>query len=440
MFLSLAEWSVGLTVSVLLSGQHSKQLLGSCFHSSVILGTLISILIFITSLFVPNLFTSLSASDAVQVSIALEIGALMAFFRIVQQFFIGIEQSKNKYSVQNSITTVYNFMISLGSVGIAIYNQSLVYIFSWQLIVTIFIVLVHLRYTITLQLINNPKQLMLWSTTGLIQVFRHSSRVWPSAFGSVLFTQGDRLILGNLLSPDLTGIYSALASIATQINALSALPIQPLITHLRSIKRDSRDNAYFQSIANAVFLNTAISTTIGVSLICFQSEIANLLLGNWLSSGNINILLSVIAGIYVIYSYNAVGYYILFAVNKELLNTVISILSSLITLGLIYILTTKYGVMGSILGNLGYWVSLSFLFYGFRSVSFPLASVSKVYALSVLALGLSFLSLCFEPIMIRFLLYIACLGIIFIANFSTLSTMYILNKQKNGIFRHDQKS
>lgn len=428
-FLSLAEWSVCLTTTILLSGENSKNLISSCFYSSAILGIIISSAIYTTALFISSIFPSISREEADQLSTLLKIGCFTLFFRVVMQFFIGVEQSNNKYSLHNIITSIYNIVFGAGSVLISLYSQSLTLIFIYQLAITIISLAVHLRFNVKFNLITDLKQLLFWSTKNLKVVFLHSSRIWPSAFGSALFTQGDKLILGNLLGPSLTGVYSALASLVTQINSLSALPIQPLITHIK----ERRPKTDYGQILTAISLNTSIATSIGLILICFQPEIANLILGKWSNNYDLKIMMLTMIGIYVVYSYNAVGYYILFATNREALNTVVSISASLTSLFLIYILTINFGINGSIVGNIGYWVSLIFLYEGYKEIGFKWMSAVKIYILSLLALLLSFLTAFFEILEIRIVIFLACGSLILIANSFMIKRIYNLTKLSDGL-------
>ncbi len=76
--------------------------------------------------------------------------------------------------------------------------------------------------------------------------------------------------------------------------------------------------------------------------------------------------------IYSLYVLNATGYYLLFAVGKVRTNVIINLVSGVLALMLIAVGARQFGLIGAVVGNAGYALSLLFVYAGFRVVSVPL--------------------------------------------------------------------
>ncbi|MBD2699632.1 oligosaccharide flippase family protein [Spirosoma sp. BT702] len=407
--ISLAEWSISISTTVHVADNPNKKVLGACFWVTMMLGLVLGCLIYLSSYFVQVFLISFSPEQQEQVSFLLKITSLTTIFRIPHQFFIGLEQAYNRYDAQNLITTVYNLLFYIGSIFIAGYTHSLTGIFIWQFFIMVLGLIMHIAYTSKSKFYTSFSSLFSWSGAEIKKVLSYCSSIWPSSLGAALFTQGDRLLIGRLLGSELTGIYAAATSITTQINNISALPAQPLSSYIKS--KDVVDDTHLlnQTISNTVYLNVFISVASAITIICFSVEINLLILGNISNYENASLILPTLAGIYAVYSFNAVGYYILFGVFKQALNTIIILISGIVTLILIYLLTMQIGILGAAIGNIGFWLTLFCLVYGYRAVSFSLIYVIRIYIFGFLSLILSFGSLYYNELYIRMFIFLLCM-------------------------------
>ncbi|WP_229364533.1 lipopolysaccharide biosynthesis protein [Fibrella aestuarina] len=427
---SLAEWSIALSTTVLTTKDNNKNISSACFYSSIILGLFVFSVTILISTAISEFYSSLSPDDVQSLQRIIQIGSITMCLRVIQQYFVGIEQANNRYDAQNIINTVSNTLFYCGSIAFAYTSKSLLTIFAWQLIITFFSVITHVLFSIRIKLITGIKQLLTWSNTDIKKVLTYSSKIWPSAFGSVLFSQGDRLIVGKLLGLEATGIYTALTSIVNQINILSALPAQPLVSYVKSYLGTAEETKLKKFVENSSSLNVLLSIGIGIILICFSPEIINLLLGKWTGTLNMRKSFILLTIIYSVYSLNASGYYILFAVSKEKLNTAISLTAGLITLTSIFILSNEFGLIGAVVGNAGYWITLLLAYYGLRYIPNSFNYLIKSYIICTGILFLSMISTLISNLLGRGMICIVCILLLCLVlniNIKSLSQK-ILNK------------
>ncbi len=63
---------------------------------------------------------------------------------------------------------------------------------------------------------------------------RYSLAAWLVVVGTVLFTQGDRLVVGAVLGTATLGVYAVITSTVLQINSLSATAVLPILPEISS--------------------------------------------------------------------------------------------------------------------------------------------------------------------------------------------------------------
>ena len=182
-------------------------------------------------------------------------------------------------------------------------------------------------------------------------IVRYSGQTWLASLGGVLFSQVDRLIVGSMLGSKELGIYAAITNITSQINVLSALPVQPLVPYLA---RHDLDRTTLQKrIKSALQLNAVVALGLGAILYSFAPLILNILLDKTFSADLI-VPFRIATAIYALYSVNAVGYYTLFAIGEVSICMKIQLLSGVFSLLLIYLGVSNFGVIGAVTGNIGY--------------------------------------------------------------------------------------
>ncbi|QNP29886.1 oligosaccharide flippase family protein [Cylindrospermopsis curvispora] len=71
--------------------------------------------------------------------------------------------------------------------------------------------------------------LLLLATNRATQIFRYNLAMWLMTIRGILFTRGDRIVVGSVLGPESLAIYAIVSDVASGINFLVAQPIQPFL-------------------------------------------------------------------------------------------------------------------------------------------------------------------------------------------------------------------
>lgn len=448
-FVSLAEGSVALATTVFIAKEIQQEgrlkpkyssVADACLSATALLGIIFFVILYILSPFLANLYQEYGDINVSIIYKSLKISAILLFLRILQQYFIGVLQAHHQYGIYNSSFTIYFILSITGNVILAWLDYSIVSLFVWQTILTLFSLGFYMGLCFRRKYIFRLIPSVQLSNPILKDVLLYCCRTWPGNIGGLLFTQGDKLIVGKLLGLEMAGIYSALTNITYQINVHSATPVQPIIAYLKSdIGVSNQRSIYkksYKTIEKSIFSNTMIVLFLGLFLIVFSNEIVIYFLRiQAVDSLNLPILLSSLALIYAIYSMNAVGYFTLFAIHKEMINTLISIGSSVITISLIYSGTILYGLTGAIWGNIGYFVSLIQLPIAFSFIGFKSKSSSRLYLVVSFMLVFAYLWVATElSLLIRIILFVSCLCIALLNARPYIGSMVssIMNRYSQG--------
>jgi O-antigen/teichoic acid export membrane protein len=208
-----------------------------------------------------------------------------------------------------------------------------------------------------------------WSGSKARQIFRYSLATWTATLGSAAFSQCDRLIVGGMLGAPILGVYSAITGITSKINSFSGTAVQPLVPWL---SRDVAMNASAEArIRQAVHLNAIIAIWSGIFLYVMADWVMRIVIPG--GGGSREILgLQIAAVIYALYSLNAPGHFILFAVGRPQTNAVVTMSGALVSLALIFVGARYFGLLGAVAGNAGYLLLFVLTTSGLRKVRIPL--------------------------------------------------------------------
>jgi len=317
------------------------------------LATFAAIALFFGAESIVNLFTKLDNIQHLAAVNALKIGGLVVWARLLQQVLVGVEQAYQRYGIMNFLNTLQSALIAAGMLFVAWKGGRTVALMQWQFVVSIVVLLSHiwavksLLKDVSLRLILNKYK--------VLAVGQYSGMIWLSSLGGALFARADRLIVGSLLGTQILGIYSVMTDITTQINSLSALAVQPLVPRLSNLsaKQNINQHELQSQVKQAFQINSFIALVIGAGLFTFADEILHSFITGILSKQYI-VPFCIIIFIYSIYSINGVGYYVLLSLNAADKCMYIQIISSVLSLLLIAVGSTKFGLAGAALGNSGY--------------------------------------------------------------------------------------
>jgi O-antigen/teichoic acid export membrane protein len=317
------------------------------------LATLSSLLLWYSSQsivwFFPRL-TDLQLQIAIQ---SFQLGSFVVWAKLLQRFFVGIEQAFKNYGFLNFINTLQTGITNIGMLWIAYTGGRTLDLMKWQVISNFAILVVHVL--VSHFLLKCISLRFIWDSQRCMEIFRYSTMTWLTSVGSALFTQGDKVIVGSIIGTHLLGVYAAITSVASQINAFSSFPVQPLLPELSQLLSSTprKDKEIISLVRQAFHVNVVIATGLGGALIILGPMLLPLLLSQDNLSEYIKPFYLAIL-IYTVYSANAVGYYVLFSTNNVGFSFKIQILAGILSLILIAYGTSAWGVWGAVLGNSGY--------------------------------------------------------------------------------------
>jgi len=373
---TLAEAGLSTATTVFVSqdlGQEDKdglsQTLTATLGAMLILATLGAIVLWVGSTSIVGWFPNLKQAQQITAIQTLQIGAWVVWTRLFQQILIGVEQAYQRYGSLNLLNTAQSILLSLGLLAVAWSGGRTIALMQWQAVVSILSLSIHSLFVRSL--LQKMRLSPNWNWEKGLAVGRYSRMIWLISLGTALFNRVDRLIVGGLLGTQALGIYAAITDIATQINSLSALPVQPLLPHLSSFSGkhlEQPDLTY--SVKQALQLNGVIALGLGATLITLSSSILTIVFpGEAIDQYILPFCIAI--SIYSLYSLNAVGYYILLGTNSTNTCTAIVLASGALSLTMIAIGAHYLGLLGAIFGNVGYLTTCALALLGLKRLSIP---------------------------------------------------------------------
>lgn len=336
-----------------------------------IMATLAAICLWVGADRITSLFSQLKPLQQVSLSKAFQIGSLVVWARLIQQVLVGIEQAYQNYKLINLVTTIQSLLTSVGMLSIVWIGGQTYELMQWQAFVNILILFSHIL--ITRFLLKDTSIHLRWNGTKALEVVKYSIVVWLSSLGSVLFSRIDRLIVGNILGTHVLGIYAAITDITSQINGISALPVQPLVPFLSRLSSSNIEMLKLRDhIKKAVEVNTFIALGLGGSMIALAPFLLKVILPHEFDTSYTTIF-QIATTIYSLYSLNAVGYYVLFGVKAANVCAIIQLIVGLMSLLSITIGAYHFGLIGAIMGN-----SLYLCIYGLTFISMKYLNIPNI--------------------------------------------------------------
>ncbi len=308
-------------------------------------------------------FTKLQLSQQIITVRALQLGSVVVWARLLQQLMVGIEQAYQRYDLSNLVNTLQSFALNLGMLAVAISGGKTVELMQWQIWIVSIALVAHC--CLSWFLLRGFGVGWRWSKSRGLEILRYSLTIWLSAIGGVLFSQIDRVIVGAVLGTSQLGIYAAVTNITNQINILSSLPVQPMIPALSAIAaRAEYDRVEVEERVKQAFLvNSLFALGIGNVLLIVAPFLLELVLG-YPPSVDLVIGFRVAILAYSLFSLNAVGCYLCISLNAAWICTIIQLLSGMVTLVLIGVGANQFGLLGAMLGNLGFIMTWLMNIYG----------------------------------------------------------------------------
>lgn len=361
-FVALAEGGLSISTTVFLSKSIAKgnfeevpQILSITFSAMLFMASIAAFALVFGSEKIVSLFSKLDVTQ-IQIAItALKIGAIVIWARLIQQVLVGIEQAYEKYKITNLLNTFQLAITNVGMVFIVLwFDAKIVALMQWQALLSLFFAISHI--CLCIWLLKDVKFKFEFEIKEARKILNYSIGTWLTSIGIALFQQGDKLIVGNILGTEILGVYGAITSVTSKINVLSATVLQPLLPRISNLLKNNRTDLLKQ-IKVAFQINLYISLAMGIGLIVFSFYILSFLFkGEIRPEYSIAFITATI--IYSIYSFNAVGYFLLLGFGKSHTSFLIVMLGGVSSLFLISICSNKWGLVGSSIGNIGYILTL----------------------------------------------------------------------------------
>ncbi|MBG0744576.1 MAG: oligosaccharide flippase family protein [Cylindrospermopsis raciborskii KL1] len=360
--LTVVEAGLSNTATVFLSKDLSEQDNLKVSHSitvimsfMLVLAVLASLLLYSNAPAVISFFPKLDHQQYKDGVLALQIGSFSILLQLLQQVFIGIEQAYQEYRLLSILKTLQFTLLSLGWITIAFQGGNSVTLTIWQLAVSSLIFVAHISVFGVLTKKQDLK--IAWDKEKAIVILRYNLVMWSMTLGGLLFTRGDRIIVGSTLGVESLGIYAVVSDIASGINFLVAQPIQPLLPFISGLN-PNLDSSYLDQLKNrlkrVIQLNGCMASWCGSLVLIFSPLVIKFAIPlNSTTEKTALLCLYFLSIITTLQSLCGTGYYVLMSENVKYLSSLL-FSSGFLSLLLIYLGSISYGLIGATLGNLAF--------------------------------------------------------------------------------------
>lgn len=373
---TLAEVGLSISATVFLSkdlvtdnNEAVSETLTIIIGLILVLATAAAILLWLGADLVVGLFSKLTPEEQATATIALKIGSIVVWARLIQQVLFGPIQALQCYGLLNIVNTSQALATNVSLIFIAARGGQTIEMTIGLSVVSLLFFL--LFVAINIFLLRNRSITLRFNQKKFLIIGRYSMLTWISSLGGQLFSQGDRMIVGSLLGTTVLGVYAAITSVTVQITALTAMAISPLLPRLSAMWHETpKPDLLYKQLEQATALNSLVTLGSGSVMFVLGPYLLHLLLPEPITR-DVLVAFQIATLIYAIYLLNAVGYYLLFAIDAVRSNLIINFASGILALSLIAIGAQWGGLTGAIWGNIGYAASLLFVYYGLRYVGLP---------------------------------------------------------------------
>jgi len=367
--MTMSEAGMSVAAAVFLSkdiaegdSRATSETLSVVLLGAVLLATVIGLFLLLGGSQVVRSVVAFSVSERAEAGRALRIAGLAVFVYIIERALVGIEQAFDRYATINVLDVSQSLVGNVGLVVVAWLGGKTTAMMKWQLFAWAVLLSVHCLFVFRLLHLHHRMSLR-WSANKARKILRFSAAAWVSALGTAAFGQCDRLVVGGVLGAPALGIYSAITNMTSKINSFSGTAVQPLVP---SLSRTATIGTSTEGqLKQAVHLNALIAIEAAVFLFVLADWIMRVMVPG--ASVPQNILgLQIATIIYALYSFNAPGYFILFSVGAARTNALVVLASGAASLGLIFLGSRYFGLIGALGGNVGYFGTLLLIVAGLR--------------------------------------------------------------------------
>lgn len=194
------------------------------------------------------------------------------------------------------------------------------------------------------------------------KILKYSLFAWISGLGSILFSQGDRVLVGMLLGPAAAGAYSICTGVASRLNALAGSATQVLVPFASSYQAHGKNAEIVKVYLHLLRLIGCLLAAMGMVLIFWSQW----LLSIWISPQfalSYGRVFEILILAYALFSMVAPGYHIAFGLGRPEVPALANIGGAFLMLLLMWILSPALGLTGAALANFSYSLELVVIFF-----------------------------------------------------------------------------
>lgn len=390
----LGEAGISVAAAVFLSGDlagenrnEASWTLGFVLGSGLFMSVAVGLLLWFSGRLIVQPLAAFTIRDRLVAARAVQIAGIAAAAFIFERILVGIEQAFDRYGTVNTLDVSQSLLANVGLIVVAWLGGRTVALMEWQVLAWAVFLAAHCYFVF--RLLRSKKLRPGWNFAKARKIFHFTIATWASVAGSAAFSQCDRLIVGGILGAPVLGIYSAITNITSKINSFSGTAVQPLVPSLsRGMASNTSQEKHIQQ---AVHLNSLIAIEGGICLFVLADLVMRVMVPGASTPADI-LGLQIAAVIYALYSCNAPGYFILFALGEARQNAIVTLSSAGVSLALIFIGAHYFGFLGAIGGNAGYLGSLLMVGLGNRKVGITLRRYASWVALPIAAFALALLA------------------------------------------------
>lgn len=318
-------------------------------------------------------FSKLDQTEKNLLEAALRLISISIFLQLMQQVLVGVEQAYQQYKEMNFLEVSQLLLTGIGGVFIAYSYGNLYVLTQWQVAISLIFFLCHTK--LVSNLIRNDFSKFQFSVKKSVLIIKYSFFNWISVLSMTLFSRGDRLIVGSVLGISTLAIYTAILESSAVITSFTTRSVSPILPILSSVEQSNLlDKNLTYEIEKFTKLNIYIAIGISLLISTFAPVIIHLIVPGKIEYNYI-FGLQLASFITAFSAMSGVGYFILSAIRKIRIVSIVFMLSALASLLLIRSLAEHFGLIGAILGNAGWMGTMSITIFAIQKLQIPSKSL-----------------------------------------------------------------
>jgi O-antigen/teichoic acid export membrane protein len=269
---------------------------------------------------------------------------------IIPQFFgrvpHGYLLSQLKNNLARAVELGINISLWSGAVLIAYFSKNLVWMALWALIVQTAGMVV--LFTIIVPMVNFKWQV---EVAVLQRMLSFSIFSFIESLAITFFQQFDRILVGFVLGPVATGIYSVGTSVGLRLSIITGQATEIMIPYASQKDTSQNKTELYNTFRVLLRVSSLLLGLIASILIVFMNEILAIWISASYSETYTTIFQILVIG-YAWLSLSRPGHQTLTGIGKVRFTALVYLITTLMMLSGLYFLTIRFGLIGSAFANL----------------------------------------------------------------------------------------